>query len=370
MLVLAAGTELLRPGEANDSVYILLSGELSAHLDADSNPETAIAIPQGACIGELSAIDGKPVSALVLAPTPARVLKLSRDVFWNRLMTLPGVAGNLMLALTDRMRRTSDLALKAQREQLELLHLRKELDAARQLQVGMLPLQQPMFPERNDIEICGFMEAASHVGGDLFDAFFVDERHLFFCIGDVSGHGIVASLFMARTIGLLRVLAMNILAPENLLEVLNERLCIGNEASHFVTLFCGFLDVHSGRLVYANGGHCAPILSVGGAVTQLPIPKGMLVGAFSGLRYARMEHRLDPGDLLFCYTDGVTEAHRPTGEEFSESRCAEILRRTQSPCLPTLLDDMRREVAAFRGTDLLDDDCTMLALRRPPPRTG
>jgi sigma-B regulation protein RsbU (phosphoserine phosphatase) len=363
VLLLPAGTPLLRPGETNHNVYILLSGEVAAHLDESANPDSAIPIPPGECIGELSAIDGKQVSALVLTLTDAQVLKLSRDVFWNRVMSVPGVASSLMGSLAERTRRTNELALKAQREQLELVHLRKELDVARQLQISMLPLQHPMFPDRDDIEICGFMEPASQVGGDLFDAFFVDERTLFFCIGDVSGHGIAAALFMARTIGLLRMLAMNTTAPDKLLELLNDRLCQANDANIFVTLFCGFLDVGSGKLRYSNAGHCAPILIMGSDARLLEIPRGTLIGAFAGRRYTSMDHELRHGDLLFCYTDGITEAQGPAGDEFSEQRCMEILGREISRPLPELLEGLRREASSFTGSDLLDDDCTMLALR-------
>ncbi len=370
VLLLPAGTPLLRPGQTNHNVYTLLSGQIAAHLDANLSPEAAIAISSGECVGELSAIDGKPVSALVLALTDARVLELSREVFWYRLMALPGVAINLMATLAERMRKTNEVALKAQRQQLELIHLRKELDVARQLQASMLPLQRPMFPERNDIEICGLMEAASVVGGDFFDGFFVDERKLFFCIGDVSGHGIAAALFMARTIGLLRILAMNSLRPDKLLETLNERLCLGNDANIFVTLFCGFLDVDSGSLVYSNGGHCAPLLSAGGQTRRLAIPKGALIGAYPGLTYLSMQQELKPGDVLFCYTDGVTEAPNNLGGEFSESRCLRILDQAGSCPLSTLLDEVRGQMARFTGSDLLDDDCTMLAVRRPVVTPG
>ena len=370
VLLVPAGTPLLRPGETNHNVYALLSGQVAAHLDANLSADAAISISSGECVGELSAIDGKPVSALVLALTDARVLELPRDVFWHRLMALPGVASNLMLSLVERMRRTNDVALKAQRQQLELIHLRKELDVARQLQASMLPLQRPMFPERNDIEVCGLMEAASVVGGDFFDGFFVDDDQLFFCIGDVSGHGIAAALFMARTIGLLRILAMNTLRPDKLLETLNERLCLGNDANIFVTLFCGFLDVRSGSLRYSNGGHCAPLLYAGGQARPLAIPKGALIGAYPGLAYASMQRGLDPGDVLFCYTDGVTEARNGRGDEFSESRCLSILGQAGTLPLATMLDDVRGEVARFTGSQLLDDDCTMLAVRRPLPTSG
>ena len=370
VLRFSSGTALLRPGQTNQNVYILLSGQATAHLDANLGQDTAIPIAAGECMGELSAIDGKPVSALVLALTDVRVLKLSREVFWYRLMVLPGVAGNLMITLAERMRRTNEVTLKVQRQQLELSHLRKELDVARQLQAGMLPLQRPMFPERDDIEVCSLMEPASIIGGDLFDGFFVDDRQLFFCIGDVSGHGIVAALFMARTIGLLRILAMNTLRPDKLLEILNERLCVGNDANIFVTLFCGFLDVESGKLRYSNGGHCAPMLAAGGKARPLAIPKGALIGAFPGLAYTSMEQQLAPGDILFCYTDGVTEAQNAMGDEFSESRCLDVLGRAGSLALSAVLDTVRGEVARFSGSGLLADDCTMLAVRRPSLAPG
>ena len=209
VLALPAGTPLLRRGEANRDVFILLSGKLIVQMGDDPSPETSIEIAAGECIGELSAIDGKPITALVLAVSDVRVLKLDRDTFWNRLMLMRGVGQNLMRTLSERMRRSNEKALAVQRERLELQHLRKELEVARQLQASMLPLQRPLFPGRSDIEACGFMEPTSKVGGDLFDAFFVDSRTLFICIGDVSGHGIAAALFMVRVIGLLRMLAMD-----------------------------------------------------------------------------------------------------------------------------------------------------------------
>ena len=159
VLLLPAGTPLLRTGEANRNVFILLSGKLIAQLGDDPNPspDTAIEILPGECVGELSAIDGKPISAQVLADSDVRVLRLDREVFWNRLMLLRGVAENLMTTLTERMRRANVKALAAQRERLELKHLKKELEVARQLQASMLPLQRPLFP-------------GATVGSDLADS--------------------------------------------------------------------------------------------------------------------------------------------------------------------------------------------------------
>lgn len=370
VLQLPAGTSLLKPGEDNQNIYILLAGKVSAYLDNNMNPDAAIPISLGDCIGELSAIDGKPVTALILALTDARVLKLPSEIFWYRLMVVPGVARNLMITLTERMRRSNEQNLKAQREQLELTHIRKELDVARQLQASMLPPQRPLFTERADIEVCGFMEPTSDIGGDLFDAFFVDDHQLFFCIGDVSGHGIAAALFMARTIGLLRILATNNMQPDKLLEMLNDRLCIGNDTNLFVTLFCGFLDVSNGNLLYSNGGHCAPLLAAGGETKRLPIPRGALIGAFPNMKYLSMGHKLNPDEILFCYTDGVTEAQSLSGEEFSEERCLKALQKTTFSSLPILLNTVRREVADFTNQEQIDDDCTMLAVRRPQTDSG
>lgn len=256
------------------------------------------------------------------------------------------------------------MALKAQREHLELVHLRKELAMATQLQASMLPLQRPIFQQRPELDVCGFMEPASNVGGDLFDAFFVDDHLLFFCIGDVSGHGVASALFMARAIGLLRLLAIKTNEPDQLLKELNDRLCISNETNIFVTLFCGFYDARTGRLSYSNGGHCPPLLLRDGGVEFLPLPKGPLVGAFDGITYRQLEITLQPGELLYCYTDGVTEAQTAQGEEYSEERCARLLQAYGQAPLADLLDAFRADVDRFTGKHVLDDDCTMLALRR------
>jgi sigma-B regulation protein RsbU (phosphoserine phosphatase) len=280
-------------------------------------------------------------------------------------MALPKVARNLQVMLSDRVRRSSETMLKAQREQLELQHLRKELDVARRLQSSMLPLQRPMFPERTDIDICGFMEPTARIGGDLFDAFPVGEQHVFFCIGDVSGHGIPAALFMARTIGLLRVLAATTRQPDALLATLNDSLCLGNDTDIFITLFCAYLDTQSGQLVYSNAGHCAPIVINGDGTHHLPLPKGPLLGAFAGICYHSMQTILKPGETLFCFTDGVTEARNGLDIEFSEERCLDLLAESGDKSLEAVLDGIRAAVRAFSGTEMLEDDCTMLALRRP-----
>src|SRR5262249_32446721 len=269
------------------------------------------------CVGELSAIDGKPASALVRAESDARVLTLPPGLFWSRLMPMPAVARNLLASLAERMRRSTDTMLEAQRKRLALEYLQQELEVAHRLQAGMLPLRRPLFPERTDVEVAGIMEPASRVGGDLFDAFFVDEGRLFLCVGDVSGHGVPAALFMARAIGLMRIAAMGTTQPDRLLERINDELCIGNETCMFATLFCGFFEVASGRLAYSNGGHCAPMLVRRDGASRLPLPKGTATGVMPGLRYSAREIVLGRGEMLVCFTDGATEAQNAAAEEFS-----------------------------------------------------
>ncbi|HEY9191823.1 MAG TPA: SpoIIE family protein phosphatase [Methyloversatilis sp.] len=365
VLVMPPGALLLNPGEANDNVFLLLSGQLGAFLDNNLTGQPAVSILPGETVGEMSAIDGQPVSAFVLALTEARVLRLPQEVFFQRLSAIPGIARNLLSVLSGRMRRSNEVMLESQRRRMELEYLQQELDIARQLQASMLPLHRPMFPGRTDIEIAALMEPASAVGGDLFDAFFVDDRHLFFCIGDVSGHGIPAALFMARVIGLMRITAMGTREPDRLLQQINDQLCAGNDTNMFVTLLCGCLNMETGNLTYSNGGHCAPVLVRDGQASLLPLPKGALIGVIPGGRYLACEVVLNDGDTLISFTDGVTEAEAANGEEFGPDRLLEIAAMHGTRPLDELIDGIRVRVAEFSDNQPLADDCTLLAVRRP-----
>jgi sigma-B regulation protein RsbU (phosphoserine phosphatase) len=360
-----AGTILMEPGQTNDTIHFLLSGRLAAQLDDPHSPDTGIQILPGESVGELSVIDNKPVSAYVIAHADSRVLDLPGPIFWSRVAPIPGVMRNLISALTVRMRRSNEAILTAQRKHLDLVHLRRELQVARQLQTSMIPDPGRLFPERNDVEIAGMMTPASEVGGDFFDAFFVDDRHLFLCVGDVSGHGIPAALFMARTLGLVRIAAMGTRAPERLLERINEQMCAGNDANIFVTLFCAFLDVASGRLTYSNAGHLAPIVARSGSASLLPLPKGPLVGVIPGARYEAKEDTLDRGVTLVSFTDGVTEAYSAAGGEFSGERLLAVAAAHTDQSVEHLLGAVQAELARFLGNQPPSDDCTLLAVRRP-----
>jgi sigma-B regulation protein RsbU (phosphoserine phosphatase) len=282
---------------------------------------------------------------------------------------LPGVAGNLLLALAERMRRANAAALKTQREQLELQHLRRELQIARQLQVDMVPqLNCPLFPARDDVDACGFMEPGPKVGGSLFDCYFADRQHLFFCIGDVSGQGMAAALFMSRVVSVLRNLVPDyVMEPAGLLSDVNSRLCEGNDANVFAALFCGYLHVGNGKVRYSNAGHCAPLLAWNGGSKRVPVPKGALLGAVPNMSYLNCDITLAKDDLLLCHTDGLVTARNTAQDEFGERRVLEQLAGHAHLTLPELLAGIRASARAFVATETLDDDCTMLALRRGAP---
>jgi len=360
-----AGTILMVPGKSNDTIHFLLNGQLAAQLEDPLAPDRGIPIHPGESVGELSVIDGKPTSAYIVAMSEARVLDLPGALFWSSLAPIPGVLRNLISALTVRMRRSNEAILTAQRRALDLEHLRRELQVARQLQTSMIPLAGRLFPERRDVEIAGMMTPASEVGGDFFDAFFVDDRHLFLCVGDVSGHGIPAALFMARTMGLVRIAAMSTRSPDRLLERINEQLCAGNDSNVFVTLFCAFLDVTTGQLLYSNAGHLAPIVAEGGRARLLPLPKGALVGVIPGTRYHAKHGKLDPGVTLVCFTDGVTEAYSAAGVEFSDERLLVVAADNTAGTVEDFLAAVQGELANFLGDTPPADDCTLLAVRRP-----
>ena len=366
LLPLQPGQVLLTPGQTNENIFIILAGTVTVHLGADSYRGKGIAIPIGQCIGEFSAIDGRPASARVRAEDDAIVLRIPQQVFWSDMVLLPGVARNMMISLVERTRLTNQLTLEAQREALELSHLRKELDLARGLQLNMLPPQGSLFSEHPDIEIATLMEPATTVAGDFFDAFFVDSHRLFVCIGDVSGHGLGAALFMARSVGLLRILANTEDTPDAVLRRLNDSLAEGNEAALFVTMFCGYLDVRSGLFTYSNGGHCPPLLQQDGEVRPIAMPKGALLGVFAGRPYQSLTLQLAPGDLLMVYSDGVTEAENIQGEPFGVHGCQRLLGEAGQLPLDALIQALRQNLRGFTSSQHLEDDCTLLLLRRRP----
>ena len=195
-------------------------------------------------------------------------------------------------------------AATAARERVE-----GELSAARDIQTGMVPRQFPPFPERDDIDIHALLEPAKEVGGDLYNYVMIDENRLFFVIGDVSGKGVPAALFMAMTSTLFRANAPSSASTRELMTRVNAELARDNAAYLFVTAFCGIIDLRDGTVEYSDAGHEAPfLLRADGGVSRLPKPEGMALGIFDDAEFAIATIRLGRGDALILFTDGVSEA--------------------------------------------------------------
>jgi sigma-B regulation protein RsbU (phosphoserine phosphatase) len=251
------------------------------------------------------------------------------------------------------------MATTAAKERIE-----QELSIARDIQMGILPKIFPPFPHREEVDVFAVMEAAKEVGGDLYDFFFIDEERLCFVIGDVSGKGVPAALFMAVTITLIKTVALRTPSPSDIMEAVNKDLSRDNPSSMFVTLFCGLLNVRTGELQYAVGGHNPPVfLRQGQPADYLGGKKGAIVGAVPDLRFPVNTMTLAPGDALFLYTDGVTEAMNPGLELFGSQRLLQDVEEARNRPIETMVANVMDKVSAFAGEEPQADDITILVVR-------
>ena len=242
--------------------------------------------------------------------------------------------------------------------------IESELKIAHDIQMSMLPKTFPPYPERNDIDIYGSLKAAKGVGGDLFDFYIRDEK-LFFCIGDVSGKGVPASLFMAVTRSLFRNISAHVAIPSEIVRTLNNAMAEGNDTNMFVTVFVGVLDLTNGLLRYCNAGHEAPLL-VGRDVGALSCDPNLPIGVLQGYEYTQQEVSIDSGTTIFLYTDGLNEAENYEHAQFGDLRIwnlAKLLLNEQRHQPKRMIDAMDNAVHTFVGDAEQSDDLTMLAIQ-------
>ena len=249
--------------------------------------------------------------------------------------------------------------------------MESELRIAHSIQMSMLPKNYPAFPDRTDIDIFGLVTPAKAVGGDLYD-FFVRDEKLFFCIGDVSGKGVPASLVMAVTRSLFRNISAHVAKPEHIM------LCEGNEANMFVTFFVGVLDLPTGRLHYCNAGHESPVLiqplqsqtdmvsdeqpSSDVRCSMLSTIPNLPIGAMPDKEFVGQEIMITPGTTIFLFTDGLTEAENASFSQYGMERLIDVAEH--SPIKPKpLIEAMAESVHQFVGETEQNDDLTMLAVQ-------
>lgn len=242
--------------------------------------------------------------------------------------------------------------------------IESELKIAHDIQVSMLPKIFPPYPERNDIDIYGMQTPAKAVGGDLFD-FFIRDNRLFFCIGDVSGKGVPASMFMAVTRSLFRNVSHQADEPQRIVKALNDSICDGNEMSMFVTLFVGVLNLDTGCLLYCNAGHNAPLL-LGDGVKVLPCDANLPIGVMADWAFSQQEMTITPMTTVFLFTDGLSEAENEGHILFGDDGVTDVAKRLlchdgHEP-MP-LINGMTEAVRRFVGDAEQSDDMTMLAIQ-------
>ena len=266
-------------------------------------------------------------------------------------------------AMTDELKTYMENLTKATAERERLA---TELDVAREIQRGMLPKD---FPARADFELYATMTPAKEVGGDFYDFYFLDEKHLAITVADVSGKGISAALFMVISKTILNNFAASFYKQNGLAPVVaaaNEQLCANNEAMMFVTVFIGVLDLETGEFTYVNAGHNPPVVyrAEENHCDFLDVKKNFVMGPMDEIPFVEQRTTFKRGDMIFIYTDGVTEALNVAEEEYLPERLIAFMNSTDCAAdLKTLLKNIRGDVAAHVGTAEQSDDITMFALR-------
>lgn len=270
----------------------------------------------------------------------------------------------LMRELTVKNRELQESFDNLRRTTTAKERMESELNIGRDIQMSMLPLKFPPFPHRNEFTVFATLEPAREVGGDFYDFFLIDEDRFCFCVGDVSGKGVPAALFMAVTKTLIKSRATNDFSPASILTHVNDEISENNESAMFVTLWLGILDVTTGELSYCNAGHNPPYLrSASGEVVRLANRHGPVVGAVEGLVYGEDAATLQSGDYLFVYTDGVTEAMDPAGELYEEDRLVRVLEARDYDSVEEMVAASTEDVWRFQAEAEQADDVTVLAVR-------
>ena len=284
-----------------------------------------------------------------------------------RQIDVPFIAVNaigfvLMIVIMTYTEKQRDLALERSR-------LRSELEVANVIQHSLLPLINENYPGRPELEVAATMEAAKEVGGDFYDVFYVGDDRLAFVIGDVSGKGIPAALFMALS----KITLQNCLRDTRDLarsvEIANYALCARNDAGMFVTLWVGILDLTSGEMRYVSAGHNPPVLHRAGQPEYLRCKNGFVLAGMEGAKYTENSVQLQKGDVLCLYTDGVTEAEDKSHQLFGEERLLTCF--GPDDCHPAeIIENIKHSIEAFIHGNSQFDDITMLCFRWDPERDG
>jgi phosphoserine phosphatase RsbU/P len=344
----------------------------SAYVDAVLERGVTEIINVGAMAGEAR---GGGIStdhrSLIFAPLRAKQRTLGLIVLTNDTGD-PYAAADLKLLNTIALQTAAAIEnslmctemVEAARYREQLTAIQRELDTARAIQHSLLPSVFPPFPDRNDFEIHAQMTSAKEVGGDFFDFFLIDDDHLGIVIGDVSGKGMPAALYMAMTHTQVKTVALRGIPPEECMAEVNRILQKDNAAFMFATCFYGILHTRTGELRYSSAGHNPPYrFGSDGSISPLDARGGTPLGLLPRKEYKGASAQFDPGDGLFLYTDGVPEANNSEMEDFTNKRLAEVLGAAAALPSHEMIDAVNSRLLAFTAGAPQSDDITMVAVR-------
>ncbi len=267
--------------------------------------------------------------------------------------------GNIILRRRVSSRTAALERTISAKEQIE-----SELKIAHEIQMQSIPAIFPPFPDRDDLDIYAILQPAREVGGDFYDFFFLDDTRICLFIGDVSGKGVPAALFVSAVKTLTKATTKLTHHPATLLTMVNQELVPGNESCTFVTLFFGILNLSNGELIYTNAGHNAPLLlRSDGTAEYFPESNSTIVGIDAEARYRESTVMLSPGEIIFLYTDGITEASSSDEELFTEERLEREITAFPRNSMESLVKSMQERIERFSEGMPQTDDITILALR-------
>ena len=239
-----------------------------------------------------------------------------------------------------------------------------ELNIGRQIQMSMIPLTFPRFPEHKDLDVWAYIRPAREVGGDFYDFFMIDDRYFAFVIADVSGKGVPAALMMAVAKTLLKSRSQETKSTSNIIATTNDELSENNDDCMFITAFFGIIDTKTGVLTYTNAGHNPPYLvRTDGTVKALSELHGPMVGVMPGAPYGEAQMKLGVDDKIVLYTDGVTEAVDAKGADYGEGRLEAFIERSKKLGTKYLVEALVRDVDGFVDGEEQSDDITVFCLR-------
>ena len=295
--------------------------------------------------------------------------RMEQQQWWTRLAVMAALI--LALVIYILVRNHMSAKLKKAHEQLKVAYdqleettaakerMESELRIARNIQMSMVP---SVFPDVKGLDMYASMTPAKEVGGDLYHYLLLGDK-LYFCLGDVSGKGVPASLFMAQATRLFLTLAKQAMSPAEICTRMNDALSGDNQSNMFVTLWLGLVDLTTGHLSFCNAGHNPPIIGCGGnEVTFMEMLPNVPIGILPGIEYMGEEMATIKGRPLFIYTDGLNEAENKENEQFSDERLVEILRNTPFSSAQKVIELLSAEVEAHRQGAEPNDDLTMMCL--------